>query len=108
MRVSAIFHAKSFKKLFKYGYFVTLHIHTFCFFSYKGTLITLFYRFRGYTLLYIHARERSEFGRFWRPGEGNDVADVLHASDEEDEPLETKAEAGVRTGSITTGVEIPP
>lgn len=36
-----------------------------------------------------------EVGRFGRAGEGDYVADVLHASDEEDETLEAETEARV-------------
>ena len=40
--------------------------------------------------------------------ERNDVADVLHAGNEEDETLEAEAEACVRTTAVLAGVEVPP
>ena len=40
---------------------------------------------------------RLEFCTLRGAREGNDVADVLHACDEQDETLETKAETGMRT-----------
>ena len=44
--------------------------------------------------LYVFARVL-EFGRLRSAGEGNDVADVLHTGDEQDETLETETESGV-------------
>ena len=41
-------------------------------------------------------------------GEWYDVADVLHAGDEEDESLESESESGMRAGAPSAGVEIPP
>ena len=38
-----------------------------------------------------------ELGVLRRAGEGDDVADVLHAGDEENQALETEAETSVRT-----------
>ena len=38
-----------------------------------------------------------EFSTFGSTGEGNDVADVLHACDKQDEALETETETSVRT-----------
>ena len=43
-----------------------------------------------------------------RAGEGDNVADVLHTRDEQDETLEAKAKAGVRAASPTTRVYVPP
>ncbi len=43
-----------------------------------------------------------------RAWEWDDIADVLHACDEEDETLETESEACVWTGAEATSVEVPP
>ena len=46
--------------------------------------------------LYINMWDcRLELGSLWGARERNHVADVLHAGDEEDETLETKAESSV-------------
>ena len=50
----------------------------------------------------------SELCRFRRSWEGYHVADVLHARNEEDEPLETESEASMGAGAVLSGVEIPP
>jgi len=39
---------------------------------------------------------------------GDDVSDVFHAGDVEEEALEAEAEAGVRGGAEAAEVEIPP
>ena len=49
-----------------------------------------------------------ELCRFRRTGEGDDVADVLHAGDEEDQAFKAKAEACMRARSPTAGVDVPP
>ena len=49
-----------------------------------------------------------ELGRLRRAGERNDVADVLHAGDEEYQALETEAEAGMGAGAPAAGVDVPP
>ena len=49
-----------------------------------------------------------KFGVAWESREGDDVADVFHAGDEEDEPLEAEAETGVGDGAIFAQLEIPP
>ena len=49
-----------------------------------------------------------EFGGLGGAGEGDDVADVGHAGDEEHEALEAEAEAAVGHGAEAAGVEIPP
>ena len=60
--------------------------------------------FMGKILLYVCL----EFGVLWRAGEGDDIADVLHAGDEEDEALETESETTVGAASVFAGVEVPP
>ena len=44
----------------------------------------------------------------WGSGERNNVADVLHASDEEDKALEAEAKASMRTAAVLAGVKVPP
>jgi len=49
-----------------------------------------------------------ELGVLGSAREGDDIADVLHARDEEDEALEAEAEACVGAGAPSACVEIPP
>lgn len=49
--------------------------------------------YMGLTPYYIY--RGLELGRFRCSGEGNDIADVLHTGDEEDEPFETETETGM-------------
>ena len=51
---------------------------------------------------------RLEFGSLGGAGEGNDVADVGHAGDEEHQALEAEAEASMGAGAVAACVEIPP
>ena len=50
----------------------------------------------------------SEFGVAGGAGEGDDVADVLHAGGELDGALEAEAEAGVGGGAVAAQVQVPP
>src|SRR6266849_2429449 len=43
-----------------------------------------------------------------RAGEGDDVADVLHAGEVHHHPLQTQPEAGVRRGAELAQLQIPP
>ena len=49
-----------------------------------------------------------ELGGLGGAGDGDDVAEVGHAGDEEHEALEAEAEAAVGHCAEATGVEIPP
>ena len=49
-----------------------------------------------------------EFGRTRSARERNDVADVLHTGDEENEAFKTKTETAVGARTETARVEIPP
>src|SRR6266540_5478462 len=50
----------------------------------------------------------SKFQMLWRPGEGNDITDIGHPRDGHQEALEPEAETGVRYGTESSNVEIPP
>lgn len=53
---------------------------------------------RGFLLIYyIIMCSSLELCVSWCSGEGNDVADVLHAGNEEDESFEAETKAGMRT-----------
>ena len=49
-----------------------------------------------------------EFSTLGSTREGNDVADVLHTCYKQNQTLEAKTEASMRTGSPTTGIDVPP
>lgn len=65
-------------------------------------------------MIYLGTKELSqrkdelELRSLWSTWERNDVTNVLHAGDEEDETLEAEAETCVRARTETTGVEVPP
>ncbi len=59
-------------------------------------------------LLYLLLVAALELGGLRGAGEGDDVADVGHAGDKEQQALEAQAEAGVRAGAVATRVEVPP
>src|SRR5947209_14832276 len=50
---------------------------------------------------------RSEFCTSGRAGKGNNVADVTHAAQEEQRPLQAEAEPGVRHGAVAAEVQVP-
>ena len=54
---------------------------------------------------YLSFLELCVLGSTW---EGNDVADVLHSGNEEDEALESETETCMGAASILAGIEIPP
>ena len=59
-------------------------------------------------LLYLLLVAALELGGLRCSREGDDVADVGHAGDEEHQALEAEAEAGVGAAAVAARVEVPP